>query len=506
MFAFALWDERAEALYLVRDRMGKKPLYFTTNQGVLCFASELQALLCVHNMSREIDELALDQYLSLGYIPAPRTIYRDVKKMEAGCYLEVRKGELKQVRYWTPDEKTPSVKGNAMDWEDAKEELLRRLRRATALRMVSDVPVGCFLSGGVDSSAVLSFMAEISGSPVKTFSVGFSDSRYNELPYARAVAQHFGTDHCEYVLEPDGISILDELVSHFGEPFADSSALPMWYLSKATRQSVTVALTGDGGDELFGGYGWYSTSRRLESASFVPQWLARVAASFPVVKKSGPLRAAVKAAALLMVSSGERHARLRQLMSPHARKMLYTQDFQERTDGQALRWLVERHDAIALEDPLNRMMATDLVTYLAEDLLVKVDRTSMAHSLECRSPLLDSDLVEWTLRLPSSYKLSPKGTKLLLREAVSDRFPPGFLDRPKQGFSVPLASWFRGDLQTYVVERVLNGSLMSLGVFDQAGLRRLIADHFAGNSNHEATVWALLVLGSWMEHGLARSV
>ena len=271
MFAFAIWDERSQTLMLARDRAGKKPLYYVIHRDQLFFASELHALLVVPDLPREIDELSLDQYLTLAYIPAPGTIFRNVMKLEAGHYLLVKTGNLHKSRYWFPQSRSVEI----MDWQEAQQELISKFRRATALRMVSDVPIGCFLSGGVDSSTVLSFMAE-QAQPVKTFSIGFPEQDYSELAFARVVARHFGTDHHEYVLEPDAVGILERLVMRFGEPFADSSALPTWYLSQLTKESVTVALTGDGGDELFGGYRWYQSSRILDTASVVPRGMARM--------------------------------------------------------------------------------------------------------------------------------------------------------------------------------------------------------------------------------------
>jgi asparagine synthase (glutamine-hydrolysing) len=504
MFAFALWDERRESLLLARDRLGKKPLYYAIHQGELIFASELQALLAVPGLSREIDELALDLYLTLGYIPAPRTIYRQIQKLEAGYYLQVKPGDAQKACYWAPR----SAVCEPTDWEEAKSELIRRLRTATALRMVSDVPLGCFLSGGVDSSTVLAFMAELSPRPVKTFSIGFPEEDFSELKHARLVAQHFGTDHHEYVLEPDAVSVLDELVGHLGEPFADASALPTWYLAQLTRKSVTVALTGDGGDELFGGYGWYQTGRILEAAACIPRWMAQLGSNLETLPWPRALRAAGKAAALLTRSSGERYATLREVMSPRLKARLVTAEFLARTANGALDWLTDRFNQTGTDDMPNRMMATDLATYMAEDLLVKVDRMSMAHGLECRSPFLDTDLVEWALALPSTYKvrvgvgkwLSRGGGKWVLREAMRDRFPSNFLDRPKQGFSVPLERWFRGDLKKIVTDRVLHGPLLDLGAFESSGLERIVADHFDGQSDHSATVWALLVLATWVEH------
>jgi asparagine synthase (glutamine-hydrolysing) len=514
MFAFALWDESAKTLLLARDRMGKKPLYYAIADGTLTFASELGALMAATTLPRELDELALDQYLTLGYIPAPRTIYRAVKKLEAGQYLLVTGSQAVAHSYWKPEIRHPVQ--SIRTWQDATHELRERLRVATALRMVSDVPIGCFLSGGVDSSTVLSFMAELSPRPVKTFSIGFPESEHSELPYARIVARHYGTDHHEFVLEPQGIEVLDQLVDHFGEPFADSSALPTWYLSQLTRKSVTVALSGDGGDELFAGYGWYRTARFLDAASSVPAWLARGGAWLAGVQGPRVLRRVGKAAQLLRLPAGARHAKLREMVGAEIKERLYTPEFRERTGNQALDWLARRHDSLAATDPLNRMMATDLATYMADDLLVKVDRTTMAHALECRSPLLDSSLVEWVLSLPSSFKLQPASLsqawrspgmegKVLLRETVKDRFPRGFLDRPKRGFSVPLERWFQNDLRSIVTERVLHGPLTSLGLLQPSGLHGLVHEHFEGQANHAALVWALLVLATWMAQSMESS-
>ena len=437
----------------------------------------------------------MDQYFTLGYIPAPRTIYRQIKKLEAGHYLIVKSGSVRDQQYWAPQSRSEEFGS----FVEAKQSLIERLRTATALRMVSDVPIGCFLSGGVDSSAVLSFMAELSSQRVKTFSIGFPDEDYSELPYARTIARHFGTDHHEFVLEPDAISVLDEMVSHFGEPFADSSALPTWYLAQLTQKSVTVALTGDGGDELFGGYAWYNTGRLLGTAGWIPRWMTHFLADLATLPVHRSLKRIGKAAEMLALSPGQRYAAQRQTASPHIKKILYSRAFLDRSGKSALDWLAHQYDQVIADEPLNRMMATDLMTYMAEDLLVKVDRTSMAHSLECRSPLLDTDLAEWAVALPSAWKLNSFGGKRLLVEAVRDRFPKGFLDRPKQGFSVPLERWFRKGLREVVVERVVHGPLADMAYFAPDGVRAIVDEHFSGRANHQGLVWALLVLASWLE-------
>lgn len=510
MFAMAIWDDRAGTLLLARDRVGKKPLYYAFHRGTALFASELHALAAVPGLSKELDELALDQYFTFGYIPAPRTIYRHVRKLEPGHFLLLTsQGSAGPRAYWTPQTQgwNNYVSG---DPEGMKEELIRRLRAATELRMVSDVPIGCFLSGGMDSSAVLSFMAELTPHPIKTFSIGFPEEGFSELRYARSAARYFGTDHHEYVLEAEGVDVLDELVMHFGEPFADASALPTWHLSKLTRKSVTVALTGDGGDELFGGYNWYRTDRFLMAASHLPAWIARLGSKLKVGSRLRPLDRIERLAGLLTLEPHDRYAALRRVISPEVKRLMYAPEFLDRVHESAMRWLADRYERTRMDDPLNRSMATDLMTYLAEGVLVKVDRMSMAHALECRSPLLDTDVVEWAIHLPTRYKFAvgcgnwiaqragQSRGKWLLREAVRSRLPAGFLDRPKQGFDVPLERWFKEDLRAVVTDRVLHGPLGRLERFSASGLQRIVNEHFEGRANHAQAIWALLVLSSWV--------
>ena len=507
MFAIALWDEDSQCLLLARDRLGKKPLYYAIGPNALVFASELDPLTAVPWLSRDIDEMALDRYLTLGYIPAPATIYAGVQKLEAGEYLIVRKGDLQRWRYWSLSAVPPT---SPVAWPDVKGELVRRVREATRVRLVSDVPIGCFLSGGVDSSIVLAMMAELSDRPVRTFSMGFAEEQYSELPYARTLARHFGTDHHEYVLEPNGVEVLDRLVSHIGEPFADSSCLPTWYLAEMTRKSVPVALTGDGGDELFGGYAWYRTGRLLSRLAVVPPVVWRGIGRLSSLLPGAGLRRVNRLADVMTLLPGGRYAWLRQQMSSEIKKRIYAPEFFTRTQGEALGWLGQRYDAMPGDDSLNRMMAADLASYMAEDLLVKVDRMSMAHSLECRSPLLDSDVVTLALQIPSTLKIggplisrnqrTPVGGKWILREAFRDRFPEGFLERPKQGFGVPLERWFKSHMRDLLYERVLSGTVLQSKRFNLKSLHGLVEEHVEGRANHAPTLWALLVLSSWGQH------
>ena len=388
MFAFALWDDRSRSLLVARDRLGKKPLYYAVHDEQFIFASELSALLVVPGLSRELDAQAIDLFLTLGYIPAPWTIYQSVRKLEAGHRLMIRHGLVRKEQYWAP------IPGPALDIEfpDAKAELHERLRAATAARLVSDVPLGCFLSGGVDSSIVLALMAEQSSGPVRTFSIGFPEKEYSELANARVVARHFGADHHEFIFDPGGVKVLDELVPHLGEPFADCSSLPTWYLSQLARRSITVALTGDGGDELFGGYSWYRTARLLDAGSTLPSWLLSCGAALAhcrwpnIVKKLG------KATVLSALPQSARYAAQRQVITPAVRRLLYAPGFSCQLQSAGLLWLKEQYERCKTGDSLTRAMAADLATYMPEDLLVKVDRMSMAHALECRSPFLDSSV------------------------------------------------------------------------------------------------------------------
>jgi asparagine synthase (glutamine-hydrolysing) len=496
MFAFALWDERAQSLFVARDRVGKKPLYYTVHDAQFIFASELPALLVVPGLSRALDVQALDEYFTIGYIPAPRTIFQSIRKLEAGHSLFVHQGEVRKERYWSPRPGPPLD----ITFAEAKAELLVQLRQAVSERMVSDVPLGCFLSGGVDSSVVVALMAEQSSRPVRTFSIGFPEADISELTYARTVARHFGTEHHEFVLDPGSLAVFDDLVAHLGEPFPDSSALPTWYLSHLTRKSVTVALSGDGGDEVFGGYAWYRTARFLSSARAVlPHWLLRAGARLAHGWWPGQIKRLGRAAAFSALAPAELYAVQRQVMRPEVRRFLYAAEFLDSHTFAGLRWLTQQYEQYESGDLLTRAMAVDLKTYMAEDILVKVDRMTMAHSLECRAPLLDTRLVEWALQLPVQFKLDRQGGKILLREAMRDRFPLGFLDRPKQGFSVPLERWFRGDLQQIAEERILHGPLMTLGLFNQAGLSRILQEHHEGICNHQHTLYALLVLATWID-------
>jgi asparagine synthase (glutamine-hydrolysing) len=486
MFAFAIWDEGSQELLIARDRLGKKPVYYAEAAGRLCFASEITALYGLQWLPREVDPVALDLYLTHSYVPAPHSIFQTIRKLPPGHRLTARRGRVEIEPYW----RLPVGPPWQVDREEILCELKRLLEEAIRRRMISDVPLGCFLSGGTDSSTVVAIMSRLSSHPVKTFSIGFTYEPMSELKYARTAARHFHTDHHEYVVEAEAVSVLPEIVRHFGEPFGDSSALPTWYVAELARRHVTVALNGDGGDELFAGYPWYENALRLDRvARFVPGWAVRRIAGSSA--GDGRLQ---RLARRVGMSSAERFASLRRFLEPITRERLYSKELQRQLNGVADRYLLERYESVDAEN-LARMQYTDIMTYLPEDLLVKVDRMTMAHALEGRSPLLDHELVEFCARIPGEWKLG----KRIFRDAVRDLFPPGFLDRPKMGFSIPVALWLRRELRTECERKIFQGALRDQGWLDLEAVRVLFDEHMARRRDWSAQMWNILMLALWTE-------
>jgi len=490
MFAIAIWDEAREELILIRDRLGKKPLYYAAAPTGFFFASEIQALTSVPGMPLELDECAVDLYLQQGCIPSPWSIYRGIRKLPPAHILRVHGEKLSLECYWQPSFE-PKLE---IDFGEAKRELLRLLMESVRLRLVSDVPVGVFLSGGVDSSAVAALMSTIAAGPVKTFSIGFSDPRYSELDYARVVARHYRTDHHEWTVEPQALDVLPEIVRTYGEPFGDSSAIPTWYLARLTRSHVTVALNGDGGDELFSGYPWHRLIPALNRiASFAPPALMRRIAELHMLPGRGQ-----KLAELLSLTETQRVRRLRSVLGEGERDRLYSREFRDRVDRETDRYAEQAYDAGALDrhDRVSRMI---LMSYLPDDLLVKVDRASMAHGLECRSPLLDHRLLEFACRLPASWKIRRGQSKYILKEAVRPYFPRGFLDRPKMGFSVPIAEWFKGAWRSWLEKTLLDGPLIQRSILERRALQSIVAEHVTGRRNRDSLIWNLVMLSLWFD-------
>jgi asparagine synthase (glutamine-hydrolysing) len=490
MFAIAIWDEQRQELILMRDRLGKKPIYYAATPRGFYFASEIQALASVPGLSREVDESAIDLYLTYSYIPSPWSIYRAIRKLPPAHLLRVRGNRTSLERYWQPSFE-PKLD---LDFGEAKRELLRLFTESVRLRLISDVPLGVFLSGGVDSSAVAAIMSTIMSGPVRTFSIGFADPRYNELAYARVVARHYGTEHQEWMVEPQSLDVLPEIVRTYGEPYGDSSAIPTWYLSRLARSQVTVALNGDGGDELFCGYPWHRVIPALNGlAHFTPAALMRRVAGSRMLPRRGRVLAE-----LLSMTETQRVQRLRGVLTDAERDRLYHREFRDRVDRSAQRYLEQIYDPGSL-DRYDRVLRMDMLSYLPEDLLVKVDRASMAHGLECRSPLLDHRLLEFACRLPASWKIRRGRSKYIFKEAVQSLFPKEFLNRRKMGFSVPIGEWFRGEWKSWVSAALLDGPLARRAIFERRELQSLLAEHFSGRRNRETLIWNLAMLSLWFE-------
>lgn len=505
MFAFAVWDRQESRLSIARDRLGVKPLVYAVTPRGFLFGSEIQALFAIDpQLSRAPDLDALDHYLTLQYVPAPMSAFREVRKLPPAHAMTVRNGRVERLfRYWDIDHERRS----ALSFSDACEALREQVLEATRLRLVADVPLGAFLSGGIDSSITVAAMARLGASPLKTFSIGFEDDQFNELPFARQVAQHLGTDHQEMMVRADAVDVMPRMIEHMGEPMADSSVMPTFYVSRFARSQVTVALTGDGGDEVFAGYRRFYQMRRmdwLQRLGVVPVWRTLRRFTVAMEDRAHPGRPrrtfpATRADQMLALSGMDRYKQLLAFFTERDKHQMLNPDFRSATAGtDAARYLAEHFDR-AGSDRLNRYLYLDLTTYLPEDILFKVDIASMATSLECRSPFLDHKLIEFAFSLPGRYKLSPKGRhKHILKEAFKDWLPKGFMDRPKQGFSVPLARWLREDLGEMLRDTLVSRRTLAPWV-NQEEVVRQVECHIAGTQSNSQRLWSLFVLAQWVE-------
>jgi asparagine synthase (glutamine-hydrolysing) len=501
MFALALWDDRRKRLVLARDRFGKKPLLYAEDRGRLWFGSEFQSLLVDPAIGRDIDPDALDEYLSFMSVPAPRTIYRQIRKLPPAHVLVRDAHGTHLSRYWSL-QFLPKLE---IDEEEAAQEVRRLLTDAVRKRLISEVPLGAFLSGGVDSSAVVAIMAGLTSEPVKTFAIGFDDPRFNELPYARRVAERYGCDHHEFEVRPRAIEVLPTLVKHYGEPYADSSAIPSFYLAKLTRQHVTVALNGDGGDESFGGYGWHLGGRLAERWQRVPSPVRGIAEQ--AVGKLAPWSSYRRSrlgqlVRFMSAASQPRAARYREWLS------IFTADLKREIYARPHVRGADPIAAIFAEsaslDAVDAMLRADVEWYLPTDLLVKVDIATMASSLEARSPFLDWHLAEFAARLPSGMKVKGRAGKHILKKAVADLVPAANVHRPKQGFAVPVAAWFRGELKDFLADHVLSARFAARGLFRPDVVQRLFTEHQRGAGDHAHHLWTLLMLELWFREFIDR--
>jgi len=499
MFAIALWDRHNRRLVLARDRLGKKPLFYRSDGDGFAFASELNGLLRDDRLDRSIDKQAVSHYLTYQYVPAPRSIYASVRKVPPGHVLTVQGGQLQKKEYWRPDFRKA---GEPFDVPESllAEQFRELLVESVRLRLVSERPVGAFLSGGLDSSAVVAAMSRASNQTVRTFSIGFEDESLNELPFARTVAQHFGTEHHELVVRPDALEVLPTLARAFGEPFADSSAIPSHYLAEMTRGSVVVTLNGDGGDELLGGYARYLEF--LSPGSTVPRTLRRRLRSAAARTLHGS-----RTQAPGQEHDAHRYGRLVAYFDPVSLARVLTRDFQASVPDPGFGLLEESWYANRHLDDVNRLLAVDTATYLPGDLLPKVDITTMQHSLEARSPLLDHHLVDWAAALPGRLKVHNGETKRLMKQALAPWLPSELITRRKQGFGVPLDAWMRGPLQPMLYDLLVAGRAVTEGWLDGGEVLRLVRLQKIG-ADLSYRLYALLMLELWMRevHEARRAV
>jgi asparagine synthase (glutamine-hydrolysing) len=540
MFAFCIWDSKKKQLFLARDRLGKKPLYYYIDDKKFIFASEIKAILQDEYVKREIDVKALADYFTYHYIPFPETIFKGIYKLPPGHFMNVRivekvrtvrdvqnvqhiqedqdiqtnssmcndrtirtglaskRLELSIEQYWDIKYE-PDSSLSEQEWGEALRE---KLKEAVRIRLISDVPLGAFLSGGIDSSTVVAFMSMVQNAPVRTFSIGFREEDFSEVKYAREIARKFGTEHQEMMVEPDAMDILPKLAWEFDEPFADSSAIPTYYVSKMARQHVTVILSGDGGDETFAGYRRYLWAKDMQKYDWIPLPLRSIlfgipAALFPNgVKGKGMLR---------HLSNGpfERYAGLNTFGEPHYLRNLFSKDvlfnFQKRQNGKIPDYAIfkQYYDSCNQDDYLTKIQYVDTKTYLAEDILTKVDRASMLCSLETRAPFLDHEVVELAARIPSSLKLKKGETKYILKKCMEGILPNKILYRKKMGFGVPLVHWFKKDLTEYARDILLSKETRERGLFNPPYISSLLTDHQKKGRDLSARIWALLFFEHW---------
>ncbi|MBI5209266.1 MAG: asparagine synthase (glutamine-hydrolyzing) [Elusimicrobia bacterium] len=510
MFSFALWDKRNKRLVLARDRIGKKPLVYAETSAYLSFASELRSLFAWPGLSKEIDPSAIDEYLTLQYIPAPKTIYRGVKKLPPGHVLVYEGGRSTVRRYWDLPLGAPPV---TTDVEEAKHLIREKVVEAVRLRMISDVPLGAFLSGGVDSSIVVAAMSGLSERPVRTFSIGFDESEFSELPFARTLAERYGCDHTEFIVKPHMAEVLPKLAWHYGEPYADSSALPSYYVARETRKSVTVALNGDGGDENFAGYIRYFAMKAARVYDRVPRPLRRLleAGTEYLPEGSAPFGATWRIKRFLRSAAFDdaprRYLKMVGYFTEDQKRDLYADGFKARLGGEdfARRYMAAAFAAAAGPDFTNSLLAVDFKTYLPECLMVKMDIAAMANSLEGRSPFLDHELVELVYRMPGDWKLKGfRGHKWIMKEAFRNELPPAIFNRGKMGFGIPQDRWFRGPLKSFWEGHVLSPKALSRGYFMEGYLRRIWQEHQTGGRDHSYRLWALMMLELWHEECLEK--
>ncbi|OIP25420.1 asparagine synthase (glutamine-hydrolyzing) [bacterium CG2_30_37_16] len=502
MFAFVIFDEKENTIFAARDRVGKKPFKYYLDENVFIFASELKSILTQKEYIKEPDWTAIHHYLTLQYCPAPLTGFKGIKKLEPGHYLFLNLNGKKIIKeqYWKLDY-SKKMKLTEDEWS---RKINGKLEESVKLRMVSDVPLGAFLSGGIDSSAIVGIMSKFSKTPIKTFSIGFEEKKYNELKYARKIADLFKTDHTEFIVKPNALEDLRMLAKQYEEPFADSSALPTCYLSKLTKEHVTVALNGDGGDENFAGYSRYSAFKL--SLLYAKLGLINKAMVLPATKMlanntNNPFFA--RAHRFSKSASDDYRSRYLEYIAyfnNEDKESLYTDNFKNQVwPEDTYKIIAEKFNGANIKNKIDQVLYTDFVSYLPDDLLAKIDIASMAVSLECRSPLLDHKFLELTAKVPPELKLSGlTNKKYIFKKALENFIPNEILYRPKMGFGVPINTWFRNDLESFTKQTLLSKKATSRSLFKKKEISRLLSEHARG-MDHQYRIWALLMLELWLE-------
>jgi len=504
MFAFVIFDEVEQTVFCARDRIGKKPFKYLLKDDVFIFASELKSILTQSDYQREPDYTAIHHFLTLQYCPAPMTGFKDIKKLEAAHYLfiNLKTKEVTKERYWDLNY-SDKLDYSEKEWKGV---LMDKLEESVRLRMISDVPVGAFLSGGVDSSAVVALMSRFSDNPVETFSVGFEEEKYNELKYAKIISQKFRTNHHELIINPQHIELLPEIVKSYEEPYADASALPTYYLNEFTSKNVTVALNGDGGDENFAGYTKYSRyklSLLLEKFAFLNKYgVNPTLKQLNKIKKSFFLNRSYKYTNSLLKSDKNRYLDLFCAMTDDVKKAYYTEAFQQKINTELLTsdLIAQRAAQANTSDKLERILYADMMTYLPDDLLVKIDIASMRHGLESRSPLLDHELLELSAQIPISLKLKGlNGNKYIFKKTFEDILPDEILHRKKKGFSLPINNWLKGDLSGYMQSHLLTKKFKNRNIITQDSMKKMIHLQKTTSVNYADSIWTVLMLELWFE-------
>ncbi|MDW7679070.1 MAG: asparagine synthase (glutamine-hydrolyzing) [bacterium] len=504
MFAFAIWDEQSQQLFLARDRIGIKPLYYFIDKSRLVFGSEIKSILQAGNIPKRIDLQALDNFLTFEYIPAPLSIFQDIRKLPPGNTLTLKNNEIYIRPYWDL-----SVKEDGVDIEQKKTELIETLQDAVKIRLMSDVPLGAFLSGGIDSSTIVALMAQVMDQPVKTFSIGFEDQTYNELNYARIIAKKFNTEHHEFIIKPNALELVDQLLNFLDEPFGDFSIFPTYLVSKMARDYVTVTLSGDGGDELFAGYDTYLADQMAVKYARLPGWFRNgllrpiIDAIPPSPKKKGLINRAKRFVEGMRLPEDLQHTRWMIFLQQLEREMLFTDEVKSgMVEKDPYKFIRDYFNVVKPQtnDRINQQMYVDVKTYLVDNILVKVDRMSMAMSLEARVPFLDHRVAELSTTIAGKEKLQGKNSKMILKNSMEHLLPKEILYRGKEGFSIPIKNWIKQDLKPMMMETLAADRIKREGFFNFEFVEKLKQEHLEGKENHSHRLWALMVFAKWYDH------